>query len=112
MKFEQVLNGVVKYIDKEIYPGMNDWQEMLARIAVSRIIGNTENLKTTLSSNPFLRTFAIIDNDGNVDLESLIKDLKSQMEKKEKLKVSLSIFGDLTFTPQDVDKLYATIIEQ
>lgn len=112
MEFEKVLKGIMKYLNNEIYSNMTDWQEMLARIAVSRIIGNSENLKKSLIENPFIKTFAIIDDDGNVDLEGLIKDIKTQMEQKDKLSFSMPIFGKFTFTANDVDKLHHTILEE
>ena len=111
MEFEKVLNGIIKYLNNEIYSNMTDWQEMLARIAVSRMIGNSEKLKNSLIQNPFIKTFAIIDNDGNVDLEGLISDIKTQIEQKEKISFSIPVFGKFTFTPSDVEKLYRTILE-
>lgn len=110
MEFEKVLNGITKYIEREIYAGMNEWQEIFARIAVSRIIGNEENLKASLSGNTYLRTFAIIDEHGNVDIESLLDDLKEQISRKGKLEVNLAMFGRMRFTPEDVDKLRSYII--
>ena len=112
MKFEKVIDGIVKYINQEIFSGMNEWQEIVARIALSRFVGNAEGLKQSLMQNPFIKTFAIIDSEGNVDVEGLAKDLKKQIEEKGKLTISLSIFGNFTFTSQDVDKLYQTIIQQ
>ena len=111
MEFEKVLNGIIKYLNNEIYVGMNDWQEMLARIAVSRIISNGHNLKNMLIENPFIKTFAIMDENGNVDLEGLIKDIRMQLEQKEKISFSLPVFGKFTFTVSDIDKLHRTILE-
>ena len=111
MEFERVLNGVIKYINKEIYSGMNDWQEVLARVAVSRMIGNGEALKQSLISNSFFRTFAIIDDKGNVDLEGLVKDLKKQIDQKGHVKIDFPLLGSFTFTSADVDKIYNTILE-
>jgi hypothetical protein len=111
MEFERVLNGIIKYLNNEIYVGMNDWQEMLARIAVSRIVGNGHNLKTMLMENPFIKTFAIMDENGNVDLDGLIKDIRTQLEQKEKISFTLPVFGKFTFTVADVDKLHRTILE-
>lgn len=110
MEFERVLNGIVKYIDHEIYSGMNEWQEMFARIAVSRIIGNEERLKASLSGNTYLRTFAIMDEHGDVDIEPLLSDIKDQISRKGKLEVSLGMLGRMRFTPEDVDKLRSYII--
>lgn len=112
MKFEKVIDGIVKYINIEVYSGMNDWQEVLARIAVSRFVSNSEKFKTVLMENTFIKTFGILDNEGNVDIEGLANDLKKQIEAKGKITIPLSIFGNFTFTAQDVDKLYQTIIQQ
>lgn len=105
MEFEKVLNGIMKYLNNEIYSNMTEWQEILARIAVSRIISNTNNLKNVLMQNPFIKTLAIIDNEGNVDVEGLIRDIKTQLEQKEKISFSIPMFGKFTFTASDVEKL-------
>lgn len=111
MDFDRVINGIVKYLDREIYIGMNDWQEMLARIAVSRVIGNKDHLKNSLLSNPFVKTFGIIDEGGNVDVDGLMRDIKGQMELKGKLEFAIPMFGKFTFSSADVDKLHRTIME-
>jgi hypothetical protein len=74
MKFDRVINGITKYLDREIYAGMNDWQEVVARLAVARIIGN-ENLEESLLNNPYVKTFAIADVDGNIDVDGLYRVL-------------------------------------
>ena len=110
MTFERVINGINKYINAEIYSTMNDWQEVFARIAISRMLGNTEQLKHSLASNAFLRTFALMDEEGNVDVEALARDLKAQISAKGKMTVSLPLMPSLTFKPEDVDLLYQYIV--
>lgn len=105
MEFEKVLNGILRYLNAEIYAGMNDWQEMIARIAVARFLKNTTVLKESLMHNPFIKTFAIMDDDGMVDVSGLLNDIKSQIEEKEKLTLSIPLLGKFTFTASDVDKL-------
>lgn len=111
MKFEKVINGIMIYMNREIYSGMNEWQEILARIAVSRIIGDEAKLKETLMTNSFVRTFLIMDDEGNIDVEGLMGDLKKQIEQKGKLTIAVPMFGNFTFVPEDVDKLYRAIQE-
>ena len=110
MKFEKVIKGILKYLNDEIYVGMNDWQEMLARVAVSRLFRDTNALKTALLNNGFIRTFAIMDDSGEVDFDNLFRDIRAQVEQKGKITVSLPMFGNFIFTPPDVDKLYQTIL--
>lgn len=109
MNFDRVLNGIMKYLDREILANMNDWQEMLARIAVSRVIGNGNNLKDMLCQNAFVRTFAIVDENGNVDVDGIYRDIKEQIRAKGKIEFTLPMFGTFRFTEADIDRLYSTI---
>ena len=110
MQYERVVDGIHRYLDREVFKNMNDLQEMLARIAVSRITSNA-GLKEQLISNPFIRTFAIIDSEGDVDVEGLISDIREQIRAKGKLEVSIPLFGKFTFREGDVDILHRTILE-
>jgi hypothetical protein len=75
------------------------------------MIGNAEDLKRSLIDNTFFRTFAIIDSNGNVDVDGLIKDLKEQVAQKGKLVIALPMFGNFTFTAADIDELHRHIRE-
>lgn len=109
VEFETVINGMAQYINDELYPRMNDLQEFSARVLVGRVINNVDNIKNALLSNGFLRTFAIIDSDGMVDIYSLGKDVKRELSKKEKITFDIPFFGKMTFKPCDVDSLYYII---
>lgn len=111
MSFEKVLNGLLSYLNAEVYSKMSSWQEVLARIAVSRMIGNAGELKQSLMDNTFFRTFAIIDSNGNVDVDGVIRDLRAQIAEKGKLVISLPMLGNFTFTAEDVDELHRHIRE-
>jgi hypothetical protein len=109
VNFNQVLDGLAKYLNKNFYSNLNDWQEIVARLAIGRITENAETLKQSLSANPFVRTFAIFDSDGNIDLEPIMRDLKREIERKGKLTVEIPMFGKISFLPQDIDELYQEI---
>jgi hypothetical protein len=111
MEFERVLNGILRYLNKEIYSNMEEWQEVVARIAVSRMIGNSEVLKQSLMDNTFIKTFAIMDDNGLVDVEGLIRDLRQQIQQKGKLTINFPLLGKFTFNVDDVDKLHNAIME-
>jgi hypothetical protein len=111
MEFERVINGLLKYLDKELYNEMTDWQEILARIAVGRMIGDTNALKESLMKNGFVKTFAIMDADGNVDVDGLIRDLKEQINRKGKVSITFPLLGTFSFIAEDVDELHRIIKE-
>ena len=103
--FEAVLDGTAKYIEKNIYPRMNDWQELIARVFVGRIFDARENIKTAIVNSGIIRTFGIIDEGGKIDIECLAKDVKMELERKGKITVCVPMFGQMTFDPRDVDEL-------
>lgn len=108
VNFNQVLDGLTRYLNKNFYSNLNDWQEIVARLAVGRIINN-ENLKQSLQANPFVRTFAIFDSEGNVELEPIMRDLKREIERKGKLSVEIPMFGKISFTGEDISEIYREI---
>jgi hypothetical protein len=81
----------------------------LARIAVGRILGNPEQIKQSLLGNGLFRTFAVMDSEGNVDLENLARDLKREIANKGKITVDIPLLGKVTFVPTDVDEIYREI---
>lgn len=111
MEFEKVIHGIVKYMDRYMYGNMNDLQEFAARVAVGRMTQNLPALKKSLQDNAFLKTFAIFDDDGKVDIDSLLDDVKEQIRRKEKISFSIPMFGKFTFTATDVDVLRQIITE-
>lgn len=108
VSFEQILDGIARYLNKYLFSKMNDWQEVIARLAVGRIMEN-ETLKQSLMANPFVRTFAFFDSEGNVELEPLMRDLRKEIEKKGKMTVDIPLFGKISFTGEDVTELYREI---
>lgn len=104
-QFNTVIDGIAKYINNEIISGMNDLQEVMARIAVGRVLNNHEKIKETLASNGIVRTMGFIDSDGCVDVDLLCDELKKEIERKGKLSVSIPLFGKITFDPNDVDNI-------
>ena len=112
MKFEKVIDGVAKYIDGEIYGSMNDWQEIMARMAVGRILGNKELLKQKIMENPLLMSFAMIDSDGEMDAEKFLSEIKGVISQKGGLRVQIPLFGTLKFSDSDVDRLRKYIMNE
>ena len=108
--WERVMNGVAKYLDKNVYAGMNDWQEVLARAAVGVTLESSSRIKETLMGNGIVKTFCIMDEEGNVDIDRLTSVLKAEIQKKEKVSVKVPVFGTFVFTAADVDELRQMIV--
>ena len=110
-KFETVIDGIAKYVNKEIYSNMNELQEFIARVFIGRFLSSEDQMKALVVNNGFLRTFGVVDSDGMIELEPLMRDIKREIERKEKLTIDIPMFGKMSFVPSDVDELYAVITE-
>lgn len=111
MEFDRVFNGLIKYINKEMFPGFNDVQDVVARIALRRLVERKQAIKSTLTGSGILKTFAIIDDSGNVDVDSLMEDIKREIRERQKLSIKIPMFGTFTFVESDVDVLKRYIME-
>ncbi|MBR5202659.1 MAG: hypothetical protein IKW45_05290 [Clostridia bacterium] len=109
VEFNRVIDGLLRYTNVHVFSNMNQLQELGARLIIARVIGNPEMLKQNLINNGFIRTFAIMDSNGNVDLEPIMKDLKKEIERKGKVTIDIPVFGEFTFVPNDVDEIYREI---
>ena len=112
MRFEKVVEGVARYIDGELYSALNDWQEVILRMAVGRILGNKETLKQKIEENPLLMSFVMLDDEGEMDTEVFLTDLKRAISQKGVLKISVPLFGNMKFNEADVDCLRKYIMNE
>ena len=110
LEINTVLDGIAKYIDKEIYTGMNDWQELVARIAVGRVLNDKSSIVSFLLQNPIIKSLVLVDDNGLVDVDRLFEDIKREMARKGNIKLSIPLFGTMSFSSADVDMLYREII--
>lgn len=110
VKFETVVDGINRYIDKEIYINLNDVQEFVARVVVGRMNSNSEHIKNSLMSNGFAKTLGIVDSDGMVDVDMILEDIRREIDRQGSLQVNIPMIGKLTFHPDDVDVLRSEIM--
>ena len=107
--FEKVIEGIAQYINTHLYSKMNDWQEFIARVFIGRFFENTDGMKSSLINNGFIRTFGVVDSDGNIEVVQLAKDMKREIARKGQLSFDIPMFGKMTFSPDDVNELFRII---
>lgn len=105
VKFETVIDGLNRYLDREIYKNLNDLQEFVARLAVGRINQNTEAIKVALMNNGFAKTLCLVDSEGMVEIDALLHEVRKEVERKGHIQVEIPMIGKITFCPSDVDVL-------
>ena len=110
VKFETMVDGINRYIAKEIYGKLNSVQEFFARVVIGRLNQNADTIKKELMHNGFAKTLGLVDSDGNVNIDEIIQSIKKELERKECLKVEIPLMGSITFKPEDADNLYREIV--
>ena len=106
VEFEKVVEGLCSYINKEVLPTMNTWQQVVATVAVNRYARNSNNLKATLINHPIAKGIALIDENGMVEIDDLAEDIKAAIAPKGRLDLSIPVIGcKLTFNSQDISIL-------
>lgn len=111
--FDEVKNGVVKYLDTEVLPNIPDkaWKRMLLGVGLALIIDRQSDRLYAMKDNPVVKLTGIFDDDGNVDVDILAKEVKKQMPEAG-LAIEIPSLGNLRFTESDIDKLCEYISDQ
>lgn len=110
--FDTTLDGVTKYINTYICKDLNDWQDVIVHMAIGRIYNNKSAIKQMMINNGYVRALGVVDKNCNIDVENLLVELKAEVERKQKVSVSVPLIGTMTFKPADVDTLKNIILEE
>lgn len=106
--YNQVVNGVTKYIDNEILPKVEGLPKIAVGIMLAGAVKRGDSIIEQIKAIPVVKMIGIVDDENRVDIETIYEELKKQVA-KEPLHMELPGVGRVTFTHEDVDKLYSHI---
>ena len=109
VEFERIIRGINKFIERELYPALVDWQEVIARLAVNRMVKNPQRLADKMRG--FVELMDLSDENGAVNIDELRNELRELISQKGKIEISVPMFGKYGFKAEDIDRLYAYIAE-
>lgn len=121
IEFNRVIDGLLRYINKNIFPKMMPEQKAIVRTVLGMGLEKIENIKPLLIENPFIKTFGIINSNGEVDVDFVLKHLKKGIEEEGKVIVKMPLIkipfigeinllgNSITFTSTDIDDIYREI---
>lgn len=110
MKYLKVVDGLTRYIDREIVPLMNDNQQT-GYVIICEMLNDESYVLDKLKSNAIIRGMLSIDKDGNINVDRLHTLLKASIKRKEKFVLDVPFFGKFTLTESDIDSIFTTIKE-
>lgn len=109
MELQQVLSGIMAYIDKTIVPGMNDVQEFGYYALCEMLKDDPTPLRKLLEQNIFARVLLSCDKDGNVDIDRAAAAARKAIQRKGKFSFKVPGYGSFTLTEQDVEDIISTV---
>lgn len=111
VSINQIEKGVASFLDAELMPNLpqNGIQKVMAGTAMSLMIKRTGNMVKEFSNNSFIKMLGIMDQEGNVDIDTLKNELKNNISDSGVV-VDIPMIGTMTFRKSDVDNLYNHII--
>lgn len=104
----QVKTGAATYIESEIISKIGGWQKWVAGAAVSMALNRADAIYETLRQNPAVGMLGIIDDSGNIDIDTLYAEFKRQAQRGP-ISFDVPMIGKLTLNESDVDKIYQSI---
>ena len=107
--YNQVVNGVTKYIDSEIIPKVEGLSKIAVGIVLAGAVKRGDTVIEQIKAIPIIKMIGIVDDENRVDIETIYEELKKQVS-IEPLRMELPGVGKVTFTREDVDKLYSHIV--
>lgn len=103
---EQLMKGVSAYLDNELMPKLNKTglERVLTGTAIGLFLNKNRNIVDNYKDNKIVKMLGVIDEEGNIDIETLSKELKNNIT-NDGIKVEIPMLGKITFHKEDVDKL-------
>lgn len=109
VNYTKVINGLDKFINEEIINKMVGTPKTLMNVVVGVAVTRATEIFQILKGNSILKTLNLVNENDEIDVEVLYKELKKQVQKTP-LIFDLKILGTITLNEQDIDKLYSYIM--
>ena len=108
--YNQVVNGMTKYIDQEIVNKIQGWQRWALGAGAGIMMNKGTNMFNAFKAHPVVKMLEVIDDNDMIDIDTIYAELRKQAEKGSAT-FDAPMIGTITLTKDDVDKLYHLIKE-
>lgn len=103
---QQLQTGLANYCDMQIMPKVTGWQKVALGTTLSVSIKNLDSITEKL---PFIKTIGMIGEDGLIDLDAILPEVKKYLSEGMKI----SVLGmNMKFSSGDADLLADYIRKQ
>lgn len=107
----QVLNGITNYAEKEIIAKLPTAGKWIIGAGIGMAMQNIQKIITDLGKNETVKMLGVVDENGNIDVDSVTQHLKESAKKYGKMRVQIPILGEMTFSDEDIEMVKKYIEE-
>lgn len=108
VSFNQVINGVTRYIDEEILSKISDWRKWVLGAAVGIGISRSTDMFNQLKQTPIIKAMKLVDENDMIDIDTIYTEVLKQAQKGA-ITFEVPALGALTLNHSDVEKMYQFI---
>ena len=105
----QFQHGVERYISAEFLSKLNGIQKWVVDAASAMYLANANNIFISVKKNPLVSALGVVDEQDRIDIDKMYKYFK-ESAKKGPATMTIPLFGAVTLTESDIDKLYNFIV--
>ncbi len=109
IKAEQMKAGLGRYIQEKMMPRLDDKRQFLLGMAYGLGAGKMDELLEAAAKNPGIRALGIMQENGEIDLDTLYNAAYAQMQAQKKLTLDIPLLGTFVFDESDLRDLYNAI---
>lgn len=106
---EQVMNGIISYIDNEIMPHMPTLNKIVIGTGMVLAIKNSETILNN-AINTYGKILGVVNGEGLIDVDTLADALRENAKKYGSVQINLPMASTITFKSDDIDILRRYII--
>lgn len=100
---EEIVNGLVGYVEKEIIPKMDTPGKWLVGAMLGMITAKCKDIAIKLQGNEIAKAIGAISEDGLFDVDLIKENLMKSATRYGNLQISIPMLGTMTFTPSDIE---------
>lgn len=104
---EQFIDGLYRYIRREIIPHMPNYAKLIAGAMLLRNVGRIGDMLKSVADGSILHTLGVLEPDGMIDADLWCTHLKNSMNEfcGGKADIDIPTLPTITFYEADVDAL-------
>lgn len=106
---EQVINGIINYADNEVMHKLPTTGKWIMGTVIGIASNKASKVIDNLKSNPIIVALDIIDENGNIDADTLLQAMKESANHYGNVTLEVPMVGKLTFSSSDIDMLKSYI---